>query len=363
MKKTLLLSIISLCSFLTVNAQLVITPGGGAATVTSAIGGPGLTISNVVISCDNVSYGAFSGGAASGMGLGSGLIMTTGDASALPGTGISNDDFDYCVGTITSDPQLTALSSQATRDVCIIQFDVVPQCNNISLTFVFGSDEYTNWVNQTYNDAFGFFVSGPNPGGGSYSNVNIATIPSGTAVSVDNVNQTTNSTYFVNNNSGTYGNHFDGFTTVLTPSIAVTPCQTYHFKLAIADASDCAMDSGVLINLIQCVNVMSLSTSNTPVTICGANNGTASVSAANGYGPFTYTWSPAPGGGQGTPNVTGLSAGTTYTVTVDDGYACIPPITSTVTIGGPVAPTVAVNSATVCNGGVATLTGSPSSGG
>jgi|GEM_PF-739498 len=344
-------------------AQLIVTPGGGAGGVASAIGGAGLSISNVTINCNASAYGGFSNGASSGMGISNGLALTTGDLTDLPGTGNSNDDFNFCVGTTFSDPQLTALSSSATKDVCIIEFDVVPQCTNMGITFVFGSDEYTNWVNQTFNDAFGFFVSGPNPGGGSYTNMNIATIPGGTNVSVDNVNNVTNTAYFVNNNSGTFANHFDGFTTVLSPSIAVTPCATYHIKLAIADASDCAMDSGVLIDIIQCNNVTTLSTSTTPATACGLNNGTASVTVTNGLAPLTYTWSPTPGGGQGTPNATGLTAGTTYTITVDDAYACIPAVSATATIGGPVAPTVTSTSSTVCAGQPATLTATPGTGG
>jgi gliding motility-associated-like protein len=362
MNKKLLFLVFLFAGFVS-RAQLVVTPGGGVAGIASAIGGAGLTISNVSINCNAGAYGGFSNGASSGMGISNGLALTTGSLSALPGTGNSNDDFNFCVGTTFSDPQLTALSSLATKDVCIIEFDVVPQCTNMGITFVFGSDEYTNWVNQTFNDAFGFFVSGPNPGGGSYTNQNLAVIPGGTNVSVDNVNNVTNTAYFVNNNSGTFANHFDGFTTVLSPSIAVTPCATYHIKLAIADASDCAMDSGVLIDIIQCNNITTLSTSTTPATACGVNDGTATVTVTNGLAPLTYTWSPTPGAGQGTPNATGLTAGTTYTITVDDGYACIPAVTATAIIGGPVAPSLTVNSATVCAGQPATLTATPGTGG
>ncbi|MBK7182971.1 MAG: choice-of-anchor L domain-containing protein [Bacteroidetes bacterium] len=59
-------------------AQLVITSGGGAGSVATAVAGPGLTISNVVVNCAAVSYGTFSGGAASGIGITNGLVLTTG---------------------------------------------------------------------------------------------------------------------------------------------------------------------------------------------------------------------------------------------------------------------------------------------
>lgn len=341
-------------------AQLVITSGGGVAAVTSAVGGPGLTISNVVVSCNTVSYGSFSNGAASGMGMSNGLIMTTGNASTLPGTGNSNNDFSYCVGTTTTDSQLSSVIGSGTtiNDPCIIQFDVVPQCNNMSITFCFGSDEYTDYVGAGYNDGFGFFVSGPNPSGGNYTNYNIARLPSGTLVSIDNVNGSVNSSYFHNNNSGTYANHFDGFTSVLTPSISVTPCATYHFKLAIADAADCYMDSGVLIDIIQCVSPWTVATSSTTAS-CGTNNGTATATVSGGIGPFTYSW--APTGGTGA-TASGLAAGS-YTVTVDDGLTCTPSQTYTVSVPGSGGSTTTVNSPTICAGSSTTLTDTPGTGG
>jgi len=51
---------------------------------------------------------------------------------------------------------------------------------------------------------------------------------------------------------------------------------------------------------------------------CGANNGTASVTATGGISPYTYSWSPS---GQTSQTATGLSAGT-YTVTVTDATGC-----------------------------------------
>ena len=58
-------------------------------------------------------------------------------------------------------------------------------------------------------------------------------------------------TYYVNNlaTSSTAYNYvtYDGLTTVLQVVAAVSPCDTYHLKLAIADAGDDAFDSGVFI--------------------------------------------------------------------------------------------------------------------
>ena len=69
----------------------------------------------------------------------------------------------------------------------------------------------------------------------------------------------------------------------------------------------------------------------TDVSCFGGNNGTATVAATGGTGPYAYSW--APSGGTGA-TATGLAIGN-YTVTVTDANAC--QITRTVTVGQPAA--------------------------
>lgn len=345
----LFLIFLSSCS-LGVYSQIAITPNVGSAGIITTVGGSGIVVSNVTISCNNNSYGTFSNGNSSGLGLATGLLLSTGLTSEINANGTNqNDDFDYDVGTTSTDPLLTGLIGAGVDiyDPCIIEFDIVPQCGTITLTFVFGSDEYTNWVSQGFNDGFGFFVTGPNPAGGNYTNTNVATLPSGTVVSIDNVNSTSNPTFFTNNNSGTAANHMDGFTTVITPIINVVPCQTYHFKLAIADAGDAQVDSAVLIDIIQCSNPLTIATTSTP-DHCNQGSGTATVTTSGGIGPFSYQWAPS-GGSNAT--ATGLAAGS-YTVTVNDALSCTPALTSTVVVpatGSTATVTVPAN-ISVCNG-------------
>lgn len=61
--------------------------------------------------------------------------------------------------------------------------------------------------------------------------------------------------------------------------------------------------------------------SSTPASCAGACDGTATVGVSGGIPPYTWTWSPPPGGGQGTPLATGLCAGV-YTVLISDGGSC-----------------------------------------
>ena len=96
----------------------------------------------------------------------------------------------------------------------------------INFNYVFGSEEYPEFVNAGFNDAFGFFLSGPNPTGGMYVDQNLAIVPgtANTPVSIFNVNNVSNSAYYVDNGDGFTAPQnsdptviqFDGFTTPLT---------------------------------------------------------------------------------------------------------------------------------------------------
>jgi gliding motility-associated-like protein len=309
-------------------AQLIIANQGGTATaVVNAMIGGGLTVSNATITCPSAAYGTFTNGASTNIGIPSGIVLTTGNVNTLNGAGSTFWSTDSPGGNC-NDAQLGSLELLADYDCCILEFDIVPACTTLQIRFVFGSEEYPEWVSSGYNDAFGFFVTGPNPSGGNYNNTNVATLPNNTTiVSIDNVNANLNSAYYINNSTGT-SIVLDAFTTVLTRNVSVTPCQSYHFKLAIADAGDPIFDSGVFIDFLDCLNSVSATTSTTPVS-CVGNDGSATATASAGFPPYTYSWNTTPP--QTTATATGLAPGT-YTVIVDDAGACTPPITQTVTV-------------------------------
>src|SRR6185295_15483000 len=133
--------------------------------------------SNVQLNCPTNAYGSFNG-AASNVSIQNGIILTSGGAAiAIGPNNINSNGTDNLV--TASDPQLTAIEPLATHDLCVLEFDVIPHCSSIQVRFVFGSEEYPEFVSSGYNDAFGFFVTGPdancNPGG--YNNTNVAVLP------------------------------------------------------------------------------------------------------------------------------------------------------------------------------------------
>ncbi len=198
--------------------------------------------------------------------------------------------------------------TKETYNAAIFKFDFIPQESPISFTYIFGSEKYQEYVNAGYNDIFAFFVSGPNPSGGNYNNVNIALIPGTTIpVSIDNVNSGSYSQYYINNDGFPSQPVFDGFTTPLTAQLNVIPCQTYHMKIAIADAGDGIFDSGVFLKR------NSLSTSAVDLAI---NYSNGSAPAVEGCSNATITVSTA------TPPSSNLTISWNIQGTATNGIDC-----------------------------------------
>ncbi len=304
-------------------SQIQILSGGSTFEMGNSLAGNGVTlVGNPVINCSPNAYGSFSNGQTTNLGVSNGILMTTGNATGAAGPnnspGLSTNN-----GVSYNDPQLTGIEPTATHDVCILELDVVPQCDTLTIRFVFGSEEYPEYVNEGFNDAFGFFVTGPTASGGSYNNYNIARLPNNVPVSINNVNAGENNSYFVNNMGGTYL-QYDGHTVVLSPKIRVVPCQTYHFKLIIGDGGDGTYDSGVLIDFISCTNAFEATFSTVP-SGCNQNNGSAAVQVDGGIGPFQYDWSH--NANLHTSTASNLAPGN-YAVTIQDmGIPCSEPQT------------------------------------
>ena len=62
----------------------------------------------------------------------------------------------------------------------------MPSGDTIAFNYMFGSDEYPEYSPSTYNDAFGFFLWGPNPIGPAYNATNLALIPGTTTPVLEN---------------------------------------------------------------------------------------------------------------------------------------------------------------------------------
>lgn len=224
--------------------------------VQNVLVGNGVQVSNVTFSGDSVQIGKFDATNANSINMDEGLILATGPIDLAVGP---NDDggAGVDVGTGGDSDLEQALGGTQTYNAAVLEFDFKPSGDTIDFEYIFGSEEYLEYVDDGFNDVFGFFLSGPNING-PYSNnaINIATIPgTNTPVSIDSVNDADNSTYYINNGDGSTSPYnsdsayvqYDGITTSL-PAIEEVICDTtYHIKLAVGDAGDGFWDSGVLL--------------------------------------------------------------------------------------------------------------------
>lgn len=192
----------------------------------------------------------------SNLGLAAGLILSSGQANAVAG---AQSSFSGNANGTGSDPDLVSVSGGTINDRAMLEFDFIPTGDTLKFRFVFASEEYPEYV-CSFNDAFGFFLSGPGIAGPySGGSENIALIPGTTVpVTINNVNNGLNNNpanptcpaqnpgFYVDNTGGTTV-VFDGMTVVMQATYVVQCGLTYHIKLGVGDALDSTFDSAVFL--------------------------------------------------------------------------------------------------------------------
>ncbi|HPH82750.1 MAG TPA: choice-of-anchor L domain-containing protein [Flavobacteriales bacterium] len=250
-------------------AQLTVSQQTANFLVQNVLIGQGVQVSNISFTGDSAQIGQFLGGNATNLGITGGVVMSTGIVTDnVQGP---NDAGGYTASpflNVSDDPDLNTIISSlgaegVTNNICIIEFDFIPSGDSLRFKYVFGSEEYDEWVCSDYFDAFGFFLSGPGIAG-PYSNgsINLAQVP-GTSfpVGINTVNNGSvggsvfnpicpngglnNSSYYLYN--GLQSLQMDGFTTLLTAEAELQCGSTYHIKLVIANGGDTSFDSWVFL--------------------------------------------------------------------------------------------------------------------
>lgn len=215
-----------------------------ALQMAQSIFGAGITIVTASYTGQLSQVGLYSGALATMPGVApsdSGLILSTGkvadftqaagDANISEGTST-----DY---TNLGDLLLSTVSGQPTFDAAVFSATFVPTGDTLTMQLVWSSEEYLEFVNKGYNDAFAVWVNGVP-----------AALTIGTGdITIDNINTVSNENLYIDNPaaSNTYNTEMDGFTVTLTLKMAVIPYLPNTFRLAIADAGDGFYDSAVLI--------------------------------------------------------------------------------------------------------------------
>lgn len=220
--------------------------------------GDGILYENVTFQGASVSRGIFTNGQTTSLGFESGIFLTSGAGIIIPGP---NNSSSIGVNNATpGDASLNSITTSTTYDASVLEFDMFPETDTLKFKYVFGGEEYNEWVGGSYNDVFGCFISGIDPSGGMYANKNIAIVPgtTNTSVKINSINNgysppgiiptgpCTNCQYYIDNTGG-LTLEYDGLTVALMGWIPVVPCEMYHIKMGVADAGDGIYDCGVFI--------------------------------------------------------------------------------------------------------------------
>lgn len=269
-----------------------LSPGATEDALLAALTDPLTQASITNIECPGGSLATFLSANPNDLGLDQGILLSTGRAINAVGPNLRAEG-----GTTTDDngapgdadlDQISVLNGNAIRseNACIVELDVFATTDELLFEYIFGSEEYPEFVGQEFNDIFAFLISGPGITGEPALNnqLNIATLPNEqqTVVSINTVNPSTNWEYYRANPVARGSVEFDGLTSgfraerkSLTARAKVTPCETYHLKLAIADRRDADLDSGVFLSDLKAaapeLEVDYVSGVNTLIETCSPN--------------------------------------------------------------------------------------------
>lgn len=213
-----------------------VDPAQSANDLANNIAGPGITVQSATASGSGQT-GGFTAPFGS-IGLDGGAILSTGDV-----TGIVGDNNSPSYGTDRGGPgddALSAITGGPTHDTGGLTVQFVPTTATVEFSFVFASEEYTEYVDSQYNDVFAAFVNGTNC---AVIDKGYELVPS----TVNAINHRRNTLQYRDNANNTHRMQADGLTTVLRCRATVTPGVTNTLRLAIADTGDHVYDSWAFI--------------------------------------------------------------------------------------------------------------------
>ncbi|KEO53228.1 choice-of-anchor L domain-containing protein [Thioclava indica] len=223
-------------------AELTYDLNATAMEMAQTIFGSGVTVNSATYTGDSRSSAIYSDADTISPGVApsdSGVILSTGYADSFTR---NSGDVNGSTSTSTdtngpSDSDFNAMAGTNTYDASILDVNFTPVGDTMTLTFVFASEEYPEYINSSFNDFFGIWVNGTpatvNVGDGS--------------TSVSNVNGGANDSLYIDNTGDSYNTEMDGFTVTMSVTFPVNAGVPNTLKIGVADVSDTQYDSNVLI--------------------------------------------------------------------------------------------------------------------
>ena len=270
------------------------------------------------------------------MGISNGIILISGDVnearppndhySILPPLFTDGIGYD-CGGTghYLADQLIPGYSS---TDYALlhIYFTADPGINSIRVNFIFGSEEYDEWMGLLYNDVFGIYLDGND-------------LAHQIAFDMDDNLITINGPFFASGmvveqpwDAGDI--EFDGCTPLLEARGCLDSLVTNHvISFIVADAQDYLFDSGVLLADLHgiiseycggSVCLIEVNATADAYYVCGTGT-TLHATVTGAWGPVTYEWSSNPNGftsNSQNPTAGPISTGTWFIIQALDTELC-----------------------------------------
>ena len=246
------------------------------------VAGPGVVVSNATITGNADAIGSFSSVNPTGFGIQSGILLSSGNAADAPGNPTT---FAGSIMGTPGDPYLSNIINGNTNDAIILEFDFVPNADFVSFDFVFGSEEYDEFVcDNLFYDVFALTIEGVSV---AMPITNLALVPgTNLPIGINSINNGTPGFSASGNCSGTNeslafsqyynlnnGNSviYDGFTVPMVAESIVVCGETYRLRFLIADGGDSGFDSVVFIE------ENSLTTGNVTIEAASLGGDTAAI--------------------------------------------------------------------------------------
>ncbi len=236
--------------------------GGNNSALTSALLAPnsGISIntSSLVLNASGSDAVNFYDGSLSGLGIGSGLLLTSGTTPGTNNTvgwfGKDNHVWQYLNGDTDINAVVASVFSSYSYDATTLSFDFTatdPTATSVSFDVVFGSDEFPEWVDQ-FVDCAVVMVNGVNYALFNHDpNHPLSVVSSNLAAGYFQDNAVDPSTGL-----SLLPIEYDGISHVLK---IVAPINvgggTNHIKIGIADTGDHIYDSGVFLANFSAGNI------------------------------------------------------------------------------------------------------------
>lgn len=211
--------------------------------------------SSIVLNASANSAVNFYDGSLSGIGIGAGLLLTSG---TTPGTSNTSTGFgtdntqtlaDGTQNVNNGDSDLDAVVSTVfhtqSYDATTLSFSfnvTEPTATSISFNLVFGSDEYPEWV-DAFVDSGVVMVNGEN----------VALFNHDAMAPLSVIGSNLSAGYFQDNQNGALPIEYDGLSKVLTIVAPIQP-GTNTIKIGIGDTGDHILDSGIFISNLTAGN-------------------------------------------------------------------------------------------------------------